>query len=225
LIAMSSAPATFDASRRSLSSFLLNPFRYLAGGPALIIGIAIILASGLIASFSHSHFNGVLDFHTWPDTVAVPVVIYLIEGIIDWIILALLLYMLGKALSSSHTIRALDVFGTQALARAPVLLTALAALLPGYQRSIERLGPAALSGSWSLLTDYRSDLAVFIAAVCVCLTAIIWMVALMYRAFAVSCNLKGTRAVISFTVALIASEALSVILNLALANRLILHQP
>jgi hypothetical protein len=38
---------------------------------------------------------------------------------------------------------------------------------------------------------------------------IIWTVALMYRAYAVSCNIKGVKAVVTFIVSLIGAEALS----------------
>src|SRR5262245_5607575 len=109
-------------SRRPVAGMFLNPFQYLAGGSALILGFAVMLLSGLIASFSHSHFNGVLDFHTWP-RVTPPIFLFLAEGIIDWLLLSLFLFAIGKKLSSSRGLRMIDIFGTQALARAPHLLT------------------------------------------------------------------------------------------------------
>jgi hypothetical protein len=220
---MDDAADTLFASRRSPALVLFNPFHFLAGGAALALGLAVILLTGLLSRLSHSHFDGVLDFHSWPSTVVAPLSLHLAEGLIAWFLPSLLLYGAGKALSHGRA-RALDVFGTQALARAPHLLTALAALLPGYQRISERVGTAVLTGSWSLLTDEPAALAAFVFALLVVLLATIWMVALMYRGYVLSCNLKGARAIVSFIVALLLAEGLAVAANLALVNYLVAHK-
>lgn len=54
-----------------------------------------------------------------------------------------------------------------------------------------------------------ADTVVFAAAMIVILVMLVWMVAMMYRAYAVSCNLKGAKAIISFIVALLIAEAVS----------------
>ncbi len=52
-----------DAPERSLRTWLFNPFQYVAGGSALIIGVIVIAAAGLVGSLSQTHFDGVLDVH------------------------------------------------------------------------------------------------------------------------------------------------------------------
>jgi hypothetical protein len=186
-------------------TWLFNPFHYLAGGYALALGVACILAASLIGAWSRSHFDGVLDFHTG---ASAPWCIFPSEGIVDWLMLSVLLTVAGKLVSRTH-IRVVDIFGTQALARAPMLLTAVAALLPGFGRFTSALNQAVLSGGLSKLHFGAADAAAFGFALLVALTMLVWMVALMYRAYAVSCNVKGGRAVISFIAALLLAEAAS----------------
>ena len=60
----------------------------------------------------------------------------------------------------------------------------------------------------------------FSVVVGVILVALIWMIYLMYRAFSVSCNLKGGKAVVLFIAALIAAEVISKIAVIALNARI-----
>jgi hypothetical protein len=53
------------------------------------------------------------------------------------------------------------------------------------------------------------DFVLFGLLLMVTLACTIWMVVLMFRAFCVSCNLKGTKAGLVFTVAVLLSEILS----------------
>jgi len=57
---------------------------------------------------------------------------------------------------------------------------------------------------------------IFFIAVIITILMIIWMVALMYKAYAVSCNVKGAKAIITFIISLILAEIVSKVLILAL---------
>lgn len=192
------------ASRRSVRTWLFNPFHYVAGGRALGIGVVLILAAGFAGSLSNSHFDGVLDFHTGRPA---PLWAFLCEGPIDWLVLASLLFFGGKLISRSR-VRMLDVFGTQALARFPTAITATLALLPRYRRFAADLAERYRQG----LSDVEInavDAAVFVLVALVSILMIAWMVALMYRAYSVSCNVTGGRAIGVFVAALILGEAIS----------------
>ncbi|MBN2308097.1 MAG: DUF3887 domain-containing protein [Candidatus Hydrogenedentes bacterium] len=204
------------ASTGSLRTWLFNPFHYVAGGTSLGLGLAIILVTGFLGSLSNSHFDGVLDFHTGAPA---PLAAFLVTGIINWACMGIALYLAGLIASKTRP-RLLDVAGTQALARTPVLLTALVALLPGYQRYSTALatqlstlaqGTPMTDPMALLLPEGTSaaDLATFAAVVFVALVAVVWMVALMYRAFAVSCNLRGVRGAVAFIPGLVAAWAAS----------------
>lgn len=206
--------ATAPAPRASLATILFNPFYYWAGGAALSLGLGLMLLTAVVGFFATAHVDGVLDFHVGRPA---PSWLFFAEGAVAWLALSVPLYIAGRLLSRSRNLRAIDVFGTQALARAPYLVAALFTWLPPVQSMLATLragmpasGPrpqvaAVLSGGEHTLFIVMTVFSALLMA---------WMVALMYRAYASSCNLSGTRAVVSFVLALAAGEVLSkVILN------------
>jgi hypothetical protein len=192
-------------SEMKLSIWLFNPFLYLAGAKALLIGWAAILVAGFLGSLNQTHFDGVLDVHT--GTTGAPLSFFLCEGFIDWIFLSVALLIAGKIVA--HTsFRLIDVAGTQALARWPTVIISLVTFSKGYQRFQAALADQLSKGNVNV--EFASvDAVVFLAVVLGMIALICWIVFLMYKAYAVSCNLTGVKAVVSFIVALIAAEICS----------------
>ena len=176
--------------------WLFNPFHFLAGGQALAWGLACIVLTAWLGGIFDFRFTGVISFqHTAP----APLWHAIAQGIIAWAIPSALLYIGGRLISRSR-VRPIDVFGTQALARAPWLLIALIAVSPPF-RSIAA----------KLLTEPFLDLSAwgvaFISLVAlVLILLLVWIVFLMYRAFAVSCNVAGGRAIAVFIAAIAIGE-------------------
>jgi len=54
----------------------------------------------------------------------------------------------------------------------------------------------------------------------ICIPFIVWMIALMYNAYSVSCHLKGSRAVVSFIGALLVTEIISQVIFFLLCSHL-----
>lgn len=187
-----------------ISRWLFNPFYYLAGGKALVIGVIVILITGVLACIGKIRFNGLLDFFMGIE--AAPLWLNISEILISWLLLSILLLLFGKILSKSR-IRLIDVFGTQALARFPYLFLPLVALPLGAGRFAQKIlaDPAA----WQA---FSLDLVIFLFLYLFIYAMLIWMVVLMYRAFSVSCNVFGKSAISLFVVALIVGEILSVII-------------
>jgi hypothetical protein len=188
----------------NLGLWLFNPFRFIAGFQALLLGLAIVLLSSFIGSFSNTHFDGVIDVHPGAEA---SMWFFFAEGLIDWICMAVPLFFFGLIVSRS-SFRIIDVLGTQALARWPYLIAAIVTLPDANRRVVVYLmskfaqtAPAAAISS--------TDVLIFGFAMIVTILMTIWMVALMYRAYAVSCNIKGARVVVTFIVGLIAAEAIS----------------
>jgi len=202
---------TADSSR--LSQWLFNPFRFIAGFKALLLGLAIILASSFIGSFSNTHFDGVLDVHTGRSA---PMWFFLAEGLIDWVCMVIPLFLFGLIVSRS-AFRMIDVLGTQALARWPYLIAALA-MLPDANRRVLAYLMSKLIQTAPAAAISSIDVLVFGFVMFVIILMLIWMVALMYRAYAVSCNIKGAGAVVTFIVSLIGAEVLSKIAILSLVR-------
>jgi len=193
-----------------LRTWLFNPFHFVAGNQALGIGLVGILIAGLIGSLSHTHFDGVLDVHTGRSA---PLWVFATTGFLNWLSIGIVLLIAGRLISPSR-FRIIDVLGTQALARLPMLLPVIVAMIPGYRRFASNL-EAKITGAPSVAVG-SADTFVFAVAVLVTILTIAWMVVLMYRAFAVSCNVSGGKAIGSFIAALIIAEVLSKILITAI---------
>jgi hypothetical protein len=189
---------------RKPALLLFNPFVYIAGAQALFLGWAAILAAGLLGAMRHTHFDGVLDVHSG---ATVPLWVFLSEGMIDWLCLAGVLLIIGR-IASKTSFRSIDVLGTQALARWPTLFVSLVTLPSGFQRFgnylVERLQNPGAKPEFN-----TTDAAVFCAAVLAIIVITCWVVVLMYKAYSVSCNLTGGKAIGTFIGGLILSEIVS----------------
>jgi hypothetical protein len=204
---------TDTTNSNRLSQWLFNPFRFVAGFQALLIGLAIILISSFIGSLSNTHFDGALDVHTGRSA---PVCFFLAEGLIDWICMAVPLFFFGLIVSRS-AFRMVDVLGTQALARWPYIIAALA-MFPDASRRVPEYIVSKLMQVASAVAIGPVDLLVFGFAMILVILMAIWMVVLMYHAYAVSCNIKGAKAVVTFIVSLIGAEVSSKFAILLLAR-------
>jgi hypothetical protein len=175
-----------------MKKWIFNPFTFIAGGQALLTGLLFMGATAIIAYYSNAHFNGVLDAHSG---LHEHFAVYILEQLIAWVIPVLIFYLLAFLLSDSR-FRFIDIAGTIALARAPMLLIAIMFFAPALQGA----KPGHINNMILTLS-------------CLMLIPVIWMIALMYNAFTVSFNIKGTKAVAGFIGGLVVSEILAVILN------------
>lgn len=194
-------------SRGGLGQWLFNPFRFVAGYKALFVGVGVIIITSLLGSLSNTHFDGVLDVHIGREA---PLWLFLAEGLIDWLCMAVVLIIFAYVVSRS-SFRLIDVLGTQALARWPYLIAAIALLPPGCQRYTQSLG-WKFARIGSEVSCESTDIIFFVLATIIILLTLIWMVALMYRAYSVSCNLKGRKAIATFIAGIIIAEILSKVL-------------
>ena len=197
-------------SARKIGTTLFDPFVYIAGWPALFIGLGAILLAGYLGSISNTHFDGVLDTHSGAHA---PLWFFLSAGIINWLCMGVVLLILGK-IASKTSFRTIDLLGTQALARGPSLIAALATLPAGYSRFTRYL----IAGAAGPVNGM--DAFVFCAAVLIILLSLGWMITLMYNGYSVSCGIKGGKAAGTFIGGLIMAEILSKIVILALVSGL-----
>jgi hypothetical protein len=189
-----------------ISRWLFNPFYYVAGAKALGLGLLVLILTGMFGFWGKIRFDGLLDFHM--GLPPLPIWGNIAETLFSWLLLSILLFFAGKMISKSRP-RLIDVFGTQALARLPYLLVSLTALMPGANRFTNEL----LTGraSWD---QFSADMAVFLFVAIFGLVMMVWMIALMYRAFAVSCNVSGKVAILVFIIALAVGEIISKVIIL-----------
>lgn len=183
---------------------LLNPFKYIAGWESLAIGIIILFATAGVGYFSHIHFPDLISVKTFNE---LPFPIMLIQGLSNWLIFSFLLYI-AAILFSPSSVRGIDIFGTQALARFPYLLAAFI----GFSGSMDKFGKYML---WSTLQTGQpveiSSGEILLAVLLILITMLltVWMITLMFNAFKISANLKNGKLIISFIVAIIISIILT----------------
>jgi hypothetical protein len=191
-----------NAQNKSVA-LLFNPSVYIAGMEALLTGIAAILLAGLIGWLGNIHFDGVLDTHVGTQA---PLWFFLLEGILDWLCLGVVLLVLGRMISRTG-FRTLDVLGTQALARWPTLLMSLILLPRAFQRISNDLVEQLRLGGMPKINP--ADAFILATVVAALLILLCWMVALMYKAFSVSCNVRGGKAIGTFIGGLLLAEIIS----------------
>ncbi len=196
---------------------LLNPFNYIAGGKSFFIGIAVIFATSFAGYLTNTHFPDIISVKTG---LEVKLHFVIAQNIINWLSISLLLYIASLIFSKS-SVRITDIFGTQALARAPYLIAAIL----NFSNSITQLGEHIMwkylnKGEPAEISALDISLAVIFIIITVLLT--VWMVTLMYNSFRVSSNIKGLKSGIIFTVVFIISVVISTWLNFALFNQIYL---
>jgi len=189
-----------------MSKNLFNPFKYIAGWESLAAGILILLATSVIGYYSHIHFPDILSVKTNP---GIPYYVLLAENGLNWLVPSIILYIAAVIFSSS-SVRFIDILGTQALARAPYLLSAFI----GFSGSIDKFGQYTMWKTLNIGTPVVMSSGEILLAITLMLFLIlstIWMVVLMYNAFKVSANLKGSKLTIAFIVAMVLSTAITAI--------------
>ena len=181
----------------SVAQWLFNPFVRLAGATALGLGLTIVVATGVVAAMAGVHLDGLLDFHPG---FAVPLWIPVVEGLVNWSVFTLLVWPVSLVIAA-RPVRLVDIAGTQALARFPLLLSALVCLPPGVRDAHEEAVAAVAQGRLPLLQGWEPVVAGLVITACV-----IWMVWLMWKAFSLCCNQRGARAVAIFVALVLAGE-------------------
>ena len=173
------------------NSFWVNPFIKIAGLKSLIYGWGGVILIALMAYLTGTHFYGFSNLDFAKDS---GFWFYALEQLLSWVVISFCLYVSGLLFSKTK-LRVVDVFGTNLLARLPLLLVPLIRLLPPFQTFVFQSMEMYL-----LVGVYVLSLA--------------WTIILMFNGFRVSSNLKGSQLIILFTISIIVAEiTIRLILN------------
>lgn len=178
---------------------LFNPFRYLAGGKALILGIIFIIsASLLLYSMGMAQDSYVHIAHTHQSFVSV-----LLIQVCWWLFPAIIYYVGGLILSKSK-IRIIDVLGTTAFAQLLYIPMTAPMMLPAVQQSTALTLQAIQQGMQFNASDMLIIMFYGIWTTLFLILFYVWN----YKAFSVSCNVSGAKAIIYFIIVQIAATIL-----------------
>lgn len=180
----------------------LNPFRYLAGAKALAIGSIFILATSVLLHAASMVQDNLLHFAFVPHLSFLQV---LLVQVVLWVLTALLLYGAGAILSRSK-IRPIDIFGTTAFAQLPLLLLNLPFLSSRFAAFI---GKDLLNDVQAGLLPTGGELALLLLFVLYGLALLVLYWVWNYRAYSVSCNVHGSKAVVLYIAALVVGTIVS----------------
>lgn len=183
-----------------MKTWLFKPFTYVAGLKALLLGFLFMLATLIISFYSKTHFDGAIDAHVG---MKAPLSIFAFEQLIAWGSMVLTSAVIAFFVARS-SFRLIDIAGTMALSRAPMLLVAII----GFSPVLHITNPQEI------------NIAVMAVAILM-LVPVIWTIALMLHAFKTCTNLKGTKANLSFIAALLLAEIISISLNQLLIKPLL----
>ena len=202
---------------KHLKELLFRPHEHIAGFKALWIGVLAILLTGIINIFSLTHLDGIIDVHFGEK--AIPNLLFIIEGFANWLIFSIVLFISGIIFSKS-SIRIIDVLGTQAMARWPMLIMAVSAISIPHAEIVQYFSHKYLHPGEAPLPLTYLQIILFIISMLIIVVTIIWMVMLMYRAFSISCNIKGSKAIAIFIGGMIVAETLAKFFLLFINNYL-----
>jgi len=195
-------------NKTTITTWLFNPFTYIAGAKALVLGLMVIALLSVLGYLGNTHFDGVLDIHLGDATGTGSYLIHAFYQLSTWVLLTAVFYITARIVSRSET-RLIDIAGTMALSQAPLIIAALLGFIPSIHFSMGDLSQVTVADMMNVLAENAVPLAV---GAIVFMVFTIWSVVLKYKAYSVSANIKGAKAWMSFAVGLLVCEVLSKIL-------------
>ena len=187
-----------------MKTCIFNPFKFIAGNKALLLGIGAMLISAVLACLGKIHQDGIIDVHKGRITASY---LYFAEPFIDWACTLIPLYIFGR-IASVSSIRFIDIAGTAAFARYPAIFAVIINIIFVPFINIKGLTDIQNISSGTMAGLIISGIAE--------LFIIIWIVALLYNAYSISANLKGTKAVWTFIASMLIAEVLSKVIIISL---------
>lgn len=185
----------------SLFQYLKNPFEYIAGAQALLFGFVFFLISIALGISFNARFDGLLNLHFVENTTAYQLIK---DQAINALSLLVIFYIIAMILGTRQT-RLIDLAGTILLAMAPFSLTPLLNINNVmYDTSMTMVKQAQSSTPMEGL-----NIGWLVFSLVIILLAIVWVVALMFQAYKICTNFKGSKLTLSFIIGLVTAAILS----------------
>lgn len=193
-----------------MKELLFNPFKRFAGVQALLAGIAILLLTALLASSFGLRYDGAIDAHFVSAEKKVTFLTSVLEQLTNIITVSIFLYLAAFVAGARHT-RPIDVVGTIALARFPYMFIPLLNI-GGFFSNISFAAENINNQEDALAMFQDTNLVMLLLLSIPIIALVVWFVALLFNAYKVSTNLKGSKLIASFIVGLLLAEIVSIII-------------
>ena len=181
-------------------NWVYNPFEKVAGWKAFGIGIVVSAITTIVGYFGDTVFYGisvkVIPNITWGMAFSLQALGLAVTVAIMYI----------AALLFAKRVRFQDILGTVTLAKYPLILMSLLSLIFGSK--LASIDVNKIINNEITFTDYNL---LFVFGI-ISIIVMVWVIALLYNAFKVSTNLKGVKCGVLFTVIILISEIVTMVL-------------
>ena len=178
---------------------LYNPFEWVAGWKAFLIGIVIVLLSVIIADYGNQYYQGAMNIRLVPEA---NLVYGLLSQGVALLCMVMLFYISGRIFSRG--VRFQDVLGTTTLARYPYIIPAFF----GYFFDFDKLNDITMSALSGNISEIGGELSLLVVTGFVMLIVLVWYIALLWNAFRISTDIKGGKGIVIFIIALVMTDLL-----------------
>ncbi len=186
-----------------MGRWLINPFRYISGWPALIIGVAGLLLMAFVSSYSKTHLDGVIDVHFASKG---DFLLFLKENTLTWGAL-MLTYGISGLMISGRNFRFIDLAAYTALMRLPLLIAVFFPFLFNVSAVADYIlyhflnigNPVSIS---------TGEVISFVIMTLLTIVLVFWSLIWGYYAFKTLFNVKGIKAAALFFMVILIAEAL-----------------
>lgn len=189
----------------SIFSFAINPFRKIAGGYSLALGLIVIICLSLLGTLANLYFPGVLSALNASaiknPKIPMSFILLLYQNIACWLILGVSFIVLSKIFKQKR-LRIIDFFGTTALARYPYLV------LTAYVALMQWLDPSFLVIDYSKGLNFHPS-TMFTIFSLIATLCVIWQLLTYFFALKESSGMTGIKLWASFIISIIVGEAIT----------------
>tara|TARA_R110002072_G_scaffold72354_2_gene173023 strand:+ start:7086 stop:7664 length:579 start_codon:yes stop_codon:yes gene_type:complete len=192
-----------------MKTLLFNPFARYSEQQLLLFGLMTAIAGVVFASLTNTHFDGVLDTH-FGQNVAFKTAAF--QSIINIVSIVLVFYPVGKWINSKT--RLIDIFNLSLIVKIPAYF-----MMPlninnwAYLKTEPLL--EAVSNPFNL--QFTPEIILFLSiSSLLAIGVFVWLIILFYNGFKVATNLKETKHIIMFILAIIVAEIVSKVLLMIL---------
>lgn len=183
--------------RNDFARLLLNPFSRLAGWPALLSGLCVMVLTAVVGYYAGALSDGVLDVHFVDDPADLTWRKALLFPLVSQACLVFVCALLS--LIFTRNFRLLDLAGTLTFARVPFLLSMLA----GLAVNLPSMADIA-ADPFVLFRNFG-----FVLFLIVNVIVVIWVVVWMVYAVRVSCDLKSGKLAMVLILSIVVGEVLA----------------
>jgi len=192
-----------------MKTLLFNPFERYSEQQLLLFGSITAVVGVVCASLTNTHFDGVLDTHFGRN---VSLKTAALQSLINSVSIVLVFYPLGKWINSKT--RLIDIFNLSLIIKIPAYF-----MMPLNINNWAYLKTEPLMESLSnpFNIQLTTELIVFLTLTSIlAIVVLVWLFVLLYNAFKIATNLKETKHIIMFVIAIFVAEIVSKVLLMLL---------